>query len=283
MDFELLLVVGTLLTGVLWLLDHLLLLPKRKAALAQAQKQVAAQAEESGATEEAAELDDETREKLMRMPMWGDISKSLFPVLAAVLIIRSFLFEPFTIPSGSMLPTLKIGDYILVNKFDYGLRLPVINTRILPLGEPQRGDVVVFKYPKDPSTDFIKRVVGLPGDKIEYRDKVLYINGVKQEQTLEERIPPLEPQQLLINEKLGDVDHDIFLDTNTDYRIITEGSYTVPEGKYFVMGDNRDNSNDSRYWGFVPQNLLVGKAVLVWMHWPSFTSLPDFTAARRIH
>lgn len=266
-DFALILVVATLATGLLWLLDAVVFAPRRTARLEEAQRQA------------GGELPAAVAQKLKQPGSWAELSRSMFPVLALVLLLRSFLFEPFQIPSGSMLPTLKVGDYILVNKFHYGLRLPVLNTKFLPLETPERGDVVVFKYPKQPSINYIKRVVGLPGDVVTYRDKVVYINGEPQSQELLAQLPPLDPQQLLINETLGSVEHEIYRDVG---RPTLNARWTVPEGHYFVMGDNRDNSNDSRYWGFVPDELLVGRAVAVWMHWAEFLSLPDFTAIRLI-
>ena len=187
----------------------------------------------------------------------------------AVLLLRSFLVEPFRIPSNSMMPTLLTGDFILVNKFSYGIRLPVLNNKIVEMGEPERGDVVVFRYPKDPSVDYIKRIVGLPGDKVGYYNKIVYINGEPIGQV---------PAGVYIGvgsgismsgaserqEQLGDVIHDILVMPRTPG---LEGEYLVGEDEYFVMGDNRDNSNDSRYWGPVPESNLVGKAFRVWMNW----------------
>ena len=210
-----------------------------------------------------------------------DYSRSFFPVLFFVLMLRSFLFEPFQIPSGSMLPTLKIGDFILVNKFDYGLRLPVIGYTVLKVGEPERGDVMVFKFPQDNRINFIKRVVGVQGDSISYKDKVLYVNG--QVQTLSSEmsdgaslVPPLTEEA---SEKLGQREHRIWrrITAGRDF-----GPITVPSGQYFVMGDNRDNSNDSRVWGFVDNSLIVGRAFAVWMHWESFLSIPSFSDVRII-
>ncbi|MBP0048377.1 signal peptidase I [Marinobacterium sp. AK62] len=267
-DFSLVLVLVTALAGVLWLLDRLMLAPKRQ----QAVKDAEATAGRS--------LDERERHALLRQPGWADTARSMFPVLLVVLVVRSFLYEPFQIPSGSMLPTLKIGDFILVNKYDYGLRLPVTNTRILANNDPERGDVIVFRYPEDTSINYIKRVVGVPGDVITYQDKVLYINGQPQPQTLLAKLPPSRPEQLLLDEKLDGEAHRIFRDV---YRPVINGTWRVPEGQYFVLGDNRDNSKDSRYWGFVPEELLVGKAAAVWMHWKDFFSLPDFSEVRQIN
>ncbi|MBY4676785.1 signal peptidase I [Marinobacterium arenosum] len=266
-DFALILVVATGLCGAVWLLDRVWLAPQRRQRLETAQAQA------------GGNLPQETVEQLNREPGWVDTGKSMFPVLAVVLVLRSFLIEPFQIPSGSMLPTLNIGDFILVNKYHYGIRLPVSNTKIIPINDPKRGDIAVFRYPQDPSVNYIKRVVGLPGDRIRYMDKTLYINGEAQPQQLVAQLPPAEPQQLLLNETLGGVKHRIYQDL---FRPRIDGEVEVPEGHYFVMGDNRDNSNDSRMWGFVPDELLVGKAFAVWVYWPERFSIPDFSEARFI-
>lgn len=268
LDFSLILVLVTALTGVLWLLDAAIFAPRRRQALQDAQAQA------------QAALPEEQRKALLRQPGWADTSRSMFPVLLLVLLVRSFLYEPFQIPSGSMLPTLKIGDFILVNKYHYGLRLPVLNTRFVSNNDPQHGDVIVFRYPEDTSVNFIKRVVGVPGDVITYKDKILYVNGVPQQQELLAKLPPSRPEQLLLNETLDQVSHRIYRDL---YRPVVDGEWRVPEGHYFVLGDNRDNSKDSRYWGFVPDELLVGKATAVWMHWNGLLSLPDFSDVRRIN
>ncbi|CAI8182796.1 MAG: Signal peptidase I [Marinobacterium sp. xm-d-530] len=260
LDFALILVVVTLVTGLLWLLDIAFFAPSRKR-------------KESKMVEEGFE------EPKVNKPYWAELSSSIFPVLAAVLILRSFLYEPFQIPSGSMLPTLKVGDFILVNKYHYGLRTPVGNIKFVDNNEPQRGDVMVFKYPQNPSVYYIKRVIGLPGDEIVYKDKVLFVNGEPQNQTLIAQIPAINPKRLQVEEQLGSVAHEIYRDVNAR---VMNGGWRVPEGHYFMMGDNRDNSNDSRYWGFVPDELVVGKAVSVWMHWAQLLSIPDFTAIRSI-
>ncbi|HLT89828.1 MAG TPA: signal peptidase I [Woeseiaceae bacterium] len=201
-----------------------------------------------------------------------DYSRSFFPVLLFVLVIRSFVFEPFRIPSGSMRPTLLEGDYIFVTKYAYGLRLPVTNTKILETGSPERGDVVVFRLPSDPSVNYIKRVVGLPGDTIAYRDDVLFVNGER----VEKRRAGTDPEwlQAAYIERLGDREHRILLSD----RVSLEGEWKVPEGEYFMMGDNRDNSQDSRVIGTVPEENLVGKAVRIWMHmdgleWPDWSRI----------
>ncbi|MCC1495606.1 signal peptidase I [Alcanivorax sp. 1008] len=208
---------------------------------------------------------------------------SILPVLLVVLVVRSFLFEPFTIPSGSMLPTLKVHDFILVNKFAYGVRLPAIHTKILETGTPERGDVMVFRYPEMPSQSYIKRVVGLPGDRIRIRGAELFINDVKVERRLVSRSDSQRGQESVYVESLGEAEHlirhDWLLNPYTGQLVSRspEGEWQVPDGSYFVMGDNRDNSKDSRFWGFVPESHVAGEAVLIWMHWPSLLSIPDFS------
>lgn len=202
-------------------------------------------------------------------PLIVEYARSFFPIILIVLLLRSFLVEPFRIPSGSMMPTLLIGDFILVNKFTYGIRLPVLNTKIIELNTPQRGDIVVFRFPKDPSVDYIKRVVGLPGDRIAYYNKQLYINGepMKQVSLGQYRGVGQGANMTGSERKLEDLDgieHSILIN---DDALSMEGVYVVPPGHYFVMGDNRDNSNDSRYWGTVPERNLVGKAFFIWMNW----------------
>ncbi len=198
-----------------------------------------------------------------------DYGRSLFPVILIVFILRSFIGEPFRIPSGSMLPTLHLGDFILVNKFSYGVRLPIIYTKILPTGEPDRGDVMVFRFPGDEKVNFIKRVVGLPGDTVEVRNKRVSINGKSVETTMvdaafEDRVAGGGFNVERLSEQLGEVEHDILINKNRG-----SGNFkaTVPEGHYFVMGDNRDNSRDSRYWGTVPEKNLVGRAFFIWFSW----------------
>lgn len=202
-------------------------------------------------------------------PIVVEYARSFFPVIFIVLLLRSFLVEPFRIPSGSMMPTLLIGDFILVNKFAYGIRLPVLHTKIVDFGRPERGDIVVFRFPKDPSMDYIKRVVGLPGDRVGYYNKQLYINGTPIRQTslgiyegVGQGVTMTGAE--LRSEDLGTVKHDILVRHGQSS---VEGEFVVPEGHYFVMGDNRDNSNDSRYWGAVPEANLVGKAFFIWMNW----------------
>ena len=204
-----------------------------------------------------------------------EFCRSFFPVILIVLLLRSFVVEPFRIPSGSMIPTLHVGDFILVNKFSYGLRMPVFHNLLLPLGEPQRGDVMVFRYPVDPSMDFIKRVIGLPGDTIRYADKTLYINGKKMSQEVSGYYSADGTGRELIaeemQEQLGDVAHKILINPK---RPDDDGIFKVPEGHYFMMGDNRDGSDDSRRWGFVPERNLVGKAFFIWMSWDGNKNRP---------
>lgn len=216
-------------------------------------------------------LADDEKEKKLKAPWVADYSRSLFLVFFIVLLLRSFIAEPYKIPSGSMLPTLKIGDFILVNKFAYGLRMPVWHTTLVPVGHPKRGDVVVFRFPANPSINFIKRLIGVPGDTISYTDKTLYINGKKMPKAYLGHV--LEPANsntasvTLFNENLMPVTHDIY---NNPWQ--PKGDFynvKVPKGQYLVMGDNRDDSEDSRYWGFVSEKYFVGKAFIVWMSWDS--------------
>lgn len=202
-------------------------------------------------------------------PLLVEYARSFFPVVLIVLLLRSFLVEPFRIPSGSMMPTLLIGDFILVNKFSYGIRLPVLNEKIIEIGEPQRGDIVVFRFPKQPSVDYIKRVIGLPGDRIAYFDKKLYVNGQPVSQVSKGRYQGvgqganMTGAELLEEDLLG-IKHLILINRGVP---TVEDVFVVPQGHYFVMGDNRDNSNDSRYWGMVPEANLIGKAFFIWMNW----------------
>jgi signal peptidase I len=260
-DFALLLVVLTALTGVIWLLDRLLLAPARR------RRAEALENLESLAPEERRARADEA----LHEPLLVEYARSFFPVILAILVFRSFIAEPFKIPSGSMMPTLLVGDFILVNKFAYGLRLPVLNTRILDIGEPKRGDVFVFRYPENPKEDYIKRVIGLPGDEITYRDKTLYVNGKQiPESYLGPYTGPSEPNRSMAGaevklENLDGVEHRIMQLPMVN--VGHEGTWHVPEGEYFAMGDNRDNSADSRFWGFVPEANLVGRAFVIWMNW----------------
>jgi len=201
-----------------------------------------------------------------RAPAIVEYARALFPVVLAVFLLRSFVVEPFRIPSGSMLPSLHIGDFILVNKFSYGIRLPVIHNKVVDVGGPARGDVMVFRYPKDPALNFVKRVVGLPGDVVEYRGKALFING--------EMAARVEDGAFVFNprgregrryvERIDDSTYAIVVDPTLRGR---DMRVTVPAASYFVMGDNRDHSNDSRYWRFVPEDHVVGRAFFIWFSW----------------
>jgi signal peptidase I len=251
MSFALFLLILLVVTGTVWLLEKTWLSKRRPAQASQ--------------------------------PWWVEYSVSFFPVIVVVFLLRSFVVEPFKIPSGSMIPTLQVGDFILVNKFDYGIRLPVLNKKIISIGNPHRGDVMVFRYPDDPSLDYIKRVVGLPGDKIEYRDKRLTING--------HLVPERQIGDYLSKERmqfykryvedLGGVKHEILIDENAPAYVPQVRTFpfskncnynrdglvcTVPPGHYFMMGDNRDNSSDSRVWGFVPDANIIGKAFFIWLN-----------------
>lgn len=257
MDFSLFLVIGVAVTGLVWLIDTL---------------------RHRGDRQPPAEEMRHAAKAGRKLPWYVDYSRSFFPVLLVVLIVRSFIVEPFRIPSESMRPTLNVGDFIAVNKYAYGLRLPVVNLKVIPVGEPQRGDIIVFRYPRDPSTNFIKRVVGLPGDEVRYEDKHLYINGGEVSRELLTNQVPDAPEMTLWEESLGAVHHKIYY--NPDRRSLDQSTIVIPPGHYFVMGDNRDNSSDSRVWGLVPEENIVGRAFGVWMHWNH--GLPDFTAARSV-
>jgi signal peptidase I len=198
---------------------------------------------------------------------------SFFPVLIFVFILRSFIFEPFQIPSGSMIPTLKIGDYILVNKFSYGLRLPVIRSKFFDVGNPKRGDVMVFTPPHD-KRYFIKRVIGLPGDKISIKNNIIYINDIEMEYTVISDTKE-NPNYVIERESLDEIDH-LVRKKKTASKLGKDYNITIPTGQYFMVGDNRDNSSDSRVWGPVPETNIVGKAILVWMHWRSISDIPSF-------
>ncbi|MDX1593070.1 MAG: signal peptidase I [Gammaproteobacteria bacterium] len=265
-NFPLLLVIATALTGGIWLLDAVWWRPARRAEHQRAGHAADADGADGGVEPSAGHQEKE--------PLVVEYAKSFFPIILAVLVLRSFVVEPFRIPSGSMLPTLLVGDFILVNKYAYGLRLPVVNTRVVDVGSPKRGEVAVFRYPRDPSVDYIKRVVGLPGDRVTYVDKTLYINGERVE-----RVPDgtsdlarcralvagrvVETDTLRWRERLGEVEHAILACPDG---ASLRRDFTVPEGHYFVMGDNRDNSNDSRFWGTVPEENLVGKAFMIWLN-----------------
>ena len=255
-DLELVLLLGTLLTGFVWFVDKIGG-KRRKHALEASLSDTNTQ---DGA--QAAQQDHHE-------PWFIEACKSFFPILLIVLILRSFVAESFRIPSGSMMPTLLHGDFILVNKFSYGIRLPVLHAKVLGVGAPKRGDVAVFRFPANPSIDYIKRVIGLPGDRIEYKNKTIYING---KPMLQEKNGIYQGQgaNAVMN---GTQIYAENLETNLHDIMIRRPRYSeavvkyVPEGHYFVMGDNRDHSSDSRSWGFVPEENLVGHAFLVWMNW----------------
>lgn len=266
--FSLILVIVTLVTGVVWLLEKLVFAKKRQAKVEEIQAQTA-----NG-------LDVVTLQKVERQPWWIENSVSIFPVIAFVLVLRSFIYEPFQIPSGSMMPTLLVGDFILVEKYAYGLKDPVWRHQLVETGKPERGDIVVFKYPPQPNIDYIKRVVGLPGDTVRYSSdkqvciqsqgdsvcKPVKLSNVEESPFIQNGIPLIQ-----MNEKLGEVEHQILVNPLARDRVQNYqprsgvNEWVVPQGQYFVMGDNRDNSADSRYWGFVPEANLVGKAVAIWI------------------
>lgn len=250
-DFAALLVLLTAVSGVVWGIDRAAFARRRAAA---------------GRKE----------------PLVVEYARSFFPVLLFVLVLRSFIAEPFRIPSNSMMPTLLTGDFILVNKFGYGIRLPVLDTKIIPVGEPKRGDVVVFRYPKDPAQDYIKRVIGLPGDVVEYRNKQLRLNGELVAASAAGDYVGTGSGSVMtgagvFDERLGEVDHQILALKGSNPQRAFEGRWEVPPGHYFVMGDNRDASEDSRFWGFVPEQNLVGRAFFIWMNWDGKSGGVDFS------
>jgi signal peptidase I len=291
-NFALILFVLLVVTGIVWSLDRFSLRQKRAARVMQA-IELARPSWASLPDHEKLVRQEQIQAELGKMPWWVEYGVSFFPVILFVFVLRSFIVEPFRIPSGSMLPTLQSGDLILVNKFTYGLRLPVIDTKVIPIGQPQRGDVMVFRYPVDPSVDYIKRVVGLPGDQVAYLDKKLYINGKEVPRKADGQY--FEPDRVAYTaqfiETLGDKPHKILLDERRSQDIgpISKFPYrekceylrngircTVPDGVYFMMGDNRDNSLDSRFWGFVPEANIVGKAFFIWMNFGSLGRIGPF-------
>ncbi len=295
-NFALLLFVATLVTGAYWLAERFYFLPQRQAAAAQLEASDGKRREDldrMGIKQVDGDI-TEAKARLLMQPWWLDWTAGLFPVIISVFFLRSFVVEPFKIPSGSMIPTLWVGDLILVNKFTYGLRLPVLNTKVTEGTAPKRGDVMVFRYPPKPSLDYIKRVVGVPGDKVEYINKQLTVNGQAMSQSA---LPDFFDEDLThyfkqYEEVLGDKKHKLLKDDgiqnmarampefqnfreNCQYSV--EGvRCTVPAGHYFMMGDNRDNSQDSRFWGFVPEQNIVGKAFFVWMHFWNFKRIGTF-------
>ncbi|OON62355.1 S26 family signal peptidase [Massilia sp. KIM] len=290
-NFALILFVAMVITGVIWCLDVFYLAKQRRrsadAALAEFDARHAKLTANGIKVDEAGKR-AALEHAILRQPTWIEYSGSFFPVIALVFVLRSFLWEPFKIPSSSMVPTLLVGDFILVNKYTYGIRLPIINRKIIEVNDPQRGDVMVFKYPKDMSQDYIKRVIGVPGDKITYENKRLTVNGVPVAYTplddyLDDQHPVYHKQFVeKLPGKEGVTEHrilntenrptfDLGTVENFPQREACDYSYEkftciVPEGNYFMLGDNRDNSQDSRYWGFVPDKNIVGKAIVVWMN-----------------
>ena len=294
-NFALLLFIASSITGLYWIAERLYFWPARQKAAAQLEAndtERRANLLKQGITQVDGNI-AQAQAHILAQPWWLDWTAGLFPVIISVFFLRSFLVEPFKIPSGSMIPTLLVGDLILVNKFHYGLRIPVINTKITNGEKPQRGDVMVFRYPPKPSLDYIKRVVGLPGDTVAYLNKRLTING----KTIETQSVPeffdedsmryfkqyqealgAQPHRLL-----NDDDHPAFIPGVEKFPGFEACNYTiegvtckVPEGQYFMMGDNRDNSMDSRYWGFVPEKNIVGKAFFVWMNFGSLKRIGSF-------
>jgi signal peptidase I len=238
-DFSALLFFATILSGVIWLIDSKFFKEKRLAKNPNAKD-----------------------------PFWVDYGRSFFPILLFVFVLRSFVIEPYRIPSGSMKPTLLVGDFIVVNKFTYGIRLPILNKKIIELNEPARGDVMVFRFPPDPKVNFIKRVIGLPGDRIVYQNKQLFINGelvpkqlLKTETLISPEGASYDMQRYI--EEMPNAYHDIYEHISPGQSV----TLTVPLGHYFVMGDNRDESDDSRFWGFVPEENIIGRAFGLWMSW----------------
>jgi signal peptidase I len=294
-NFALLLFLATVVTGLYWIAERAYFLPKRAKAAAQLEasaSQRRADLVARGITQVDGDV-AQARQHLLMQPWWLDWTAGLFPVILAVFLLRSFLFEPFKIPSGSMIPTLLVGDLILVNKYTYGVRLPVLNTKLTDGTPPQRGDVMVFRYPPQPSLDYIKRVVGLPGDEVSYLNKRLTINGQPVPKTV---VPDFFDEDAMryfkqFEEILGTRRHRLLNDDNAptfvpgtmdfpfkqNCRYSVEGFVCkVPEGHYFMMGDNRDNSADSRVWGFVPDRNIVGKAFFIWMNFGSFRRIGSF-------
>ncbi|WP_369858028.1 signal peptidase I [Candidatus Thalassolituus haligoni] len=266
MDFPLVLMVATVLTGIVALVDKLFLATRR--------------ADRADAKTALGDMD--AAAVAAREPFLVEQSKSFFPVLAIVFVLRSFIAEPFQIPSASMEPGLTEGDFILVSKFHYGLRMPVFGNTLIPVGEPERGDVMVFFPPDDPRY-FIKRVIGLPGDHIDYHNRQLTINGEKIATQALSGEPVYRPVKYLVEESLGEhqatVQWVVGRPAGSTELVVwagPEGEWDVPQGHYFMMGDNRGNSSDGRVWGFVPEKNIVGKAVAVWMHWKSWSDLPSF-------
>ena len=258
-DFPTIMVLLVFATGLIWALDAAFFAPRRRLVEPEPDKP----GDPSGSGEPAILVEPRETPRLV------EYARSFFPIFLIVLILRSFVAEPFRIPSGSMMPTLHIGDFILVNKFTYGIRLPVLDRKLIELGTPKRGDIIVFRSPENPATPFIKRVVGVPGDHISYYNKVLYINGEAADQDVRgEYVGTGSGTKWsgasMRDENLDGHIHKILIQPRMP---TVEGKTVVPEGNYFVLGDNRDNSRDSRFWGTVPDELLIGRAFLIWMNW----------------
>jgi len=276
-DFPLILVVLVAGSGLLWLMDSLFLAPSRKRLVAQLQERYPRWSEDA---EPDAHKYQEAVASTAKEPLVVEYARSFFPVLLVVFVLRSFIVEPFQIPSSSMVPTLEVGDYILVNKYTYGIRLPVIRNKVVSLNDPQRGDVMVFFPPHMNDTYFIKRVVGLPGDTVSYKNKRIYVNGELVDVSVQ--VGPAgakAPRYQVAKESLGEAQHLVQLD---NLRPASDFSQIVKPGHYFMMGDNRDNSSDSRVWGQVPEKDIVGKAFAIWMHRDSTFSLPSFDRVGQI-
>ena len=271
--FAIFLVVLTIVTGLIWLVDAKVYAPSRRERVA------LAQANTSGV------IEDDVLEQIAPQPAIAETAQSIFPILLFITVLRSFLYEPFQIPSGSMMPTMLVGDFILVEKYTYGVHDPVWRSELIATGKPERGDISVFKYPENEHLDYIKRVVGLPGDHIVYRNKTIYIKpSCEREPDNCSEFKPMQQKMDSVyetniyghtiaksSEQLGDVNHDILINIDNEFQFpfVQAGGkineWIVPENQYFVMGDNRDNSQDSRFWGFVREDQLVGKAVFIWM------------------
>lgn len=283
-NLPLILMIAVALTGMVWLIDFLFLAKSRRVGVAKVEQQFDHLSSEAKTHDTAYRS---AKAKAAKEPLVVEYSKSFFPILAIVFVLRSFLIEPFKIPSESMVPTLEVGDFIAVNKYAYGIRLPVFRAKIIDLGDPERGDVVVF-FPPHEERYFIKRLVGLPGDKIQYRDNVLYVNGAVVPQELIEEDPinrhgsACWTNYQIVNESIDGEKH-LVRKCPTAGKSWNDRSWTVPEGHYFMMGDNRDNSLDSRVWvdPFVPDENIVGKAFAIWMHWDE--GLPSFGRAGSIN
>ena len=294
MNFPLIMFVLLVITGVVWLAEIYFFRSRRRVAAAAAAAVSALRAGPPGEEKDddaLARARKELSDSHLRQPWWIEYAVSFFPVILIVFLLRSFLVEPFKIPSGSMLPTLLIGDFILVNKYTYGVRIPIINKKIVDVNQPQRGDVMVFRYPENPSQDYIKRVVGTPGDTVVYLDKRLIINGVEIKTTADGDYNYVEgglnfTAAQRLQEDFGRGGHSILTQgdmpavhiggvNSFPFRencVYNENGFTckVPAGHYFMMGDNRDRSSDSRYWGFVPEDNIVGKAFLIWFNFDEF-------------